>query len=76
MTSSIDRTTSLEALSLLELPHLQGMSDLAALGLGPAFSSSSATSTSTETQLRVRWFNMEQITYRFDDLDLSVQIVP
>lgn len=34
--TGIDRTTSLEALSLLELPHLQGMTNLAALGLGPA----------------------------------------
>lgn len=31
----LDRTASLEALSLLELPHLQGMTNLAVLGLGP-----------------------------------------
>ena len=38
----IDRTTSLEALSLLELPHLQGMPNLALLGLGPALPTSSS----------------------------------
>ena len=61
MTSSIDRTTSLEALSLLELPHLQGMSNLAALGLWPAFSPSSATSTPAGTQPKVLQFNIQQI---------------
>lgn len=32
----LGRTASLEALSLLDLPHLQGMANLAVLGLGPA----------------------------------------
>lgn len=47
---SIDRTTSLEALSLLELPHLQGIPNLTVLGLGPLLPTSS-TGSSTAMSL-------------------------
>ena len=60
-TNSMDRTTSLEALSLLELPHLQGMTNLAALGLWPAFPSSSGAPTPGTTHLTVRQLHIQQM---------------
>ncbi|CAM9440432.1 unnamed protein product [Scytosiphon promiscuus] len=49
--NGIDRTTSLEALSLLELPHIQGMTNLAVLGLWPTTLPASAGSAGTASTI-------------------------